>query len=206
MDSVSFLNSLLDKIDSSSSSSSKDVGHVLHHTAVTTTSDAYKPIAIRDHMNKDSNSNDIIIKSNNLHLALPHRSNWFEYYDSASGMHYYHDRVSNTTTWDKPADFEKYFTHNRFTPITFNNTSLSSSSSSSTTTSSSSSANKNVEVDYRVVGSFNKVTGRFTNAGPESYWDKVIPLNHAYNHMMSYFYSSTYIYISLTLQLLSTMI
>ena len=167
MDSVSFLNSLLDKIDSSSN---KDGGLSLHHTASATTSATHKSIAIKDHiMNKDNNSNVNMsnVKDNNtLHSAIPHRSDWFEYYDSASGKHYYHDRISNTTTWDKPEDFEKYFIHNRFTPITTNNT-------SSLTSSSSSSANKTVEVDYRVVGTFNKATGRFTNAGPESYWDKV---------------------------------
>jgi hypothetical protein len=175
MDSVSFLNSLLDKIDSSSSSCKKDGGHDLHHTAAATTPATNKPIVFREQMNKDSNSDVNMIKDNTLHLALPYRSDWFEYYDSASGKHYYHDRISNTTTWDKPADFEKYFTHNRFTSITIHNTPFSSSSSLSSSSSSlPSSANQNVDVDYRVVGTFNKITGRFTNAGPESYWDKVI--------------------------------
>ena len=172
MDSVSFLNSLLDKIDSSSSSS-KDGGNDLHHTAAATASAAHKPIVVREQLNKDSNSDVNMIKDNTLHLALPHRSNWFEYYDSASGKHYYHDRISNTTTWDKPTDFEKYFTHNRFNPITINNTPLSSSSSLSSS-SLPSSAHKNVDVDYLVIGTFNKITGRFTNAGPESYWEKVV--------------------------------
>jgi len=177
MDRVSFLNSLLDKIDSSSS---KDGGGGEHHAVIATTgAGGIVHINSNDKSKESMKDNNININQDPLHLGLPmddpiNRRDWFEYYDSGSGKYYYHDRISNNTTWDKPADFEKYFSHNRLTPITTNNSSSLSSSSIVST---------NMNVDYRVVGTFNKVTGRFTNAGPESYWDQVIE-SCRYLHML----------------------
>ena len=176
MDSVGFLNSLLDKIDSS-----KNIG------------DRIVP------QSRNELKNDTNVTNANEKSAVPdnNRNEWFEYYDSSSGKHYYHDRISGATTWDKPADFEKHFSNNRIsssssTAKVTSSTGCSSSSTSSLSSPSSSTlpslisssglyatgythakAHPHATEDYRVFGTFNRVTGRFTNAGPESYWDKV---------------------------------
>lgn len=110
----------------------------------------------------DNNKNDKIRESetNSIHNSkiqkLNHLEdehlNWKKYYDNCSGKFYYHNHVTNITTWDKPDSFED--------PIT----SIFSCDLNM--------SQNNLQEDYKAIAYFNKGAGHMST--DSTYWEKVI--------------------------------
>ena len=105
---------------------------------------------------------------------LPPKIKWFQYYDTSSSKHYYHNIETQVTQWDVPEDYIE--------PIPDTN---SSSFSTTATT-------NNTNISYKSTASFTNDKGVFSTSGASSYWDKMNrPDDKAGRQMSAFFDIST---------------
>lgn len=82
---------------------------------------------------------------------------WYEFLDASSGKRYYHNYLSQQTSWEKPKSFVAYVVPPPATHALPSSIPLTSALASG--------------ADYRAVGYFNQNNGKYT--GNTSYWDQV---------------------------------
>lgn len=144
------LSSVLDRIDSQKKPKLGQASALAQPLAV---SSSYAPVSNSKTDNKDAKSD-----SKELSVDTAKQTDvWYEFIDPSSGKSYYHNYVSQQTSWEKPETFIPFAAPPPAAAVLTNSIPLANSTSSA--------------ADYRVVGFFNQNNGRFT--GNQSYWDQV---------------------------------